>query len=156
MTTSPTSPTAPTIDRYTAGQRQPSTQISTKTNHKVVECYKAFIASIPTTSPSPVIRVRPADVDSYWILWKRLKDYLVQNSPINPEATAVPNFHRWMFYHTVKEQGDIRVTEIIWRDSEPEPTIVSSYCWAVSFARKEWISLEEDQYETLTNGIPVL
>lgn len=147
MTSSSTSSTSPTIDRYTVGQRQPLTIISTKTNHKVVACYKAFILSIPTTSPSPVIRVRPADTDSYWIIWKRVKDL---------KTYTPPSFHRWMFFHTVKEQGDIRVTEILWRDNENEPEIVSSYCWAVSFARKEWISLVENQYETLTNGIPVL
>lgn len=147
MNASPTSPTSPTIDRYAVGQRQPSTQISTKTNHKVVACYKAFILSIPTTSAGPVIRVRPTDLDSYWIVWKRVKD----TTPYTP-----PNFHRWMFFHTVKEQGDIRVTEILWRDDKDEPEIVSSYCWAIEFARKEWISLVEDQYETLTNGIPIL
>ena len=147
MTTSPTSSAAPTIDRWVAGQRQPLTQISTKTNHQVVECYKAFILSIPTTSPGPIIRVRPADTDSYWIIWKRVK---------SPDPYTPPSLHRWMFFHTVKEQRDIRVTEILWEDNWDSPAIASSYCWAVEFARKEWISLVEDQYETLTNRIPVL
>ena len=104
-------------------------------NADVIACYKRWVSLIPATSPS---RVRFTDTkDEYWILWKRIED---ESKEINI------NRHRWVFFHPVVEQAQMRITTVEWFDMTAKPQVVTSYCHPLDFCRKDWNCYTETGY----------
>lgn len=106
-------------------------------NANVIDCYKRWVSFIPQTSPS---RVRFTDTKGdYWILWKRI-EVLTEENEINI------NRHRWVFFHPVVEQAQMRITTVEWFDMTAKPQVVTSYCHDLDFCRKDWNCYTETGY----------